>query len=1170
MCALRDRPRVWSERPESGATIGVIAEAPGAAEESLGRPLIGPAGRLWHAVLANENVQLDRSGLWIANAICCRPPENKIDSFEGADALTCCAAGLRQELAAMRAAGVKVVVAMGTTAQKALGVAGRGTVVERDGLVFVSTHHPAFVLRGGGARKEGSREPLAALIADWRKARDIARDGWHPPRERFTLSPTLDDLAKFVNEACSRKALLGVDTETTGLSPWRGARVVVCGFALDTERALVVPFQKEHGFPYWKNGDDAKARALVQRLFDECPLVFQNAFFDVPMLRVAEHFRIRDDAIAHDTLVLHSLIAPEEAHNLEYIVSTYGATQPWKAWFRDRSKPIGEIDQIEMRRYNARDCVVLHQVLKPMLVQLDALDLRSFYETETRRLIAPIMQMTEAGVGFNRERLGAFTKLIAKRVEEARNALYAEFDIPHALKLTSDEELRYFLFGVRTAKFDALRGTLVTYKKHLKSGDKLATKFFQGERPAACAHGLDAGDVVSVAEARSLDVKREGSDAYAELVRLDTVERTCGPRYTLAGWEPLKTDTKKLSVGKEALLAYKIQLLNRLDTIAKLARPELKAAETDAIQGVVDFLDALQALSELEKLQSSFTTYGPDPDNRIRASWKMHGTSTGRLSCIARGELIQTERGLIPIEAITQGDRVLTHSGEYRTVYAKLLQGKRECVRLTFASGHHIICTIDHRLLTPQGWKRADELKEAYCVRGAEDHQRQEARREGIISVLRRYTQARHARYCQRVWNDRTQYNGNYKSACAPGASNWRTHLAAFARKIRQELVNVRKDWRTTSKLEGYLFRQQGTFHSEGRKETLFRTSNRVCESSWSSCVEVASKTHGAPYRRESSKQQSRQSRALHEGGASHLTPEVAKLASFAYVGEMEVYDLSVEVDHSFVAGGVVVKNCSTPNLEQLPQRGEGLEVRRFFHAAPGCKLVSSDGENLEVALLGFDSLDPVIIDIYENKKNIHDMNTRIIYGIDETHAYWGEGRKAAKIFQFGGRSYGGGDRTIHRKMLVAAPHLPLTFAQYVEAAERWTAAHPAYATWRAAVEEEVLRNRVVRNAFGRVRIFLGRPGDIKREAMNFRIQSAGACLINRAMIRLYERLRATGSSARFVLQVHDQLILEAPEAEAAQVGAWLREEIERPFEMHGFTRRVRADLTIGDTYADV
>ena len=66
----------------------------------------------------------------------------------------------------MRAAGVKVVVVMGVTAQKALGVAGRGTVVARDGLVFVSTHHPAFVLRGGGGRKEGSREPLAALIAD--------------------------------------------------------------------------------------------------------------------------------------------------------------------------------------------------------------------------------------------------------------------------------------------------------------------------------------------------------------------------------------------------------------------------------------------------------------------------------------------------------------------------------------------------------------------------------------------------------------------------------------------------------------------------------------------------------------------------------------------------------------------------------------------------------------------------------------------------------------------------------------------------------------------------------------------------------------------------------------------------------------------------------------------
>jgi uracil-DNA glycosylase family 4 len=893
MCALRDRNRVWAERPAK-ASIAVIAEAPGEAEDIERRPLIGPSGKLFHAVLKNANVLLERQGLWITNTICCRPPHNDIRSHEAADALTCCAAGLRQELRAMREAGVKVVIVMGNTAQHALGLdVGRGNVMQKDGLIFVSTYHPAFVLRGGGGRKEGSREPLAAIIHDFKRAKEIATSGWKPPAERFILEPSLAQLEAFVERVCKAHALLGVDTETTGLSPWRGARVVVCGFATSAEDAFVVPFIKEHGFPYWKNGDDAKARALVQRIFRECQLVFQNAFFDVPMLRVAEGFDIPDTSVVHDTLVVHSLVAPEEPHNLEYITSTYGKTQAWKAWFKDRDKPITEIDQVEMRRYNARDCVVLHQVLPPMLEHLDKLGLRDFYLEETQRLVAPIMQMTMAGVAFEKSRLSAFTSLVNKKLVEAEAAMLKEFDLPPEFDIGSDEELRYFIYGVRPSKFKALTGTLVRYTKHLKSKDKEDEKFFQGVRVEDVAYGLPEADVISVDEVPSLGVRKPGTAAYEELRRLDVVDRLCGCRYTLSGWEPLKTDSGKLGVGKEALLAFRVQLLNRLDTISKLAKPEAKADEVAKIEDVLAFLDALGEISELEKLKSSFTTYGPDPDGRVRPSWKMHGTATGRLS-------------------------------------------------------------------------------------------------------------------------------------------------------------------------------------------------------------------------------------------------------------------------------------CQKPNLEQLPSRGTGLEVRRFFHAAPGCKLVSSDGENLEVALLGFDALDPVIIDIYVNKKNIHDMNTRLIYRIDETHPHWGEGRKAAKIFQFGGRSYGGGDRTIHRKMLVAAPHLSLTFAQYVDAAERWTAEHPAYAKWRADVEREVTETRMVRNAFGRVRIFLGHPRDIKREAMNFRIQSAGACIINRAMVRLYERLRDAHMASQFVLQIHDQLILECPDAEASTVAAWLKEEIERPFVMHGITRMVRADSTIGDTYADV
>lgn len=860
-----------------------------------------------------KRLDIARQGLWIANVLCCKVPGNDVKGFEGADALTCCAAGLREELLAMKAAGVRVIAAMGDTAIRALGLEGsvttiRGSVYNVAGMHVVPMYHPAYVLRAAGAKKDGTRTSMAAFQCDLATVRDIAENGYKPYKEDFNLEPTLADVEAFVADAVAHKRLIAVDVETDGLKWARGARVVVCGLASSATKAIVVPFLKEHRFPYWHNGDEAKARAALQRLFDVCPLVLQNCFFDIPILRNAEGFKIDDDRIFHDTLLLHSLIAPEAPHNLSFIASTYRKGQEWKEWFRDRDKTIFEIDQKEMRRYNARDCAVLHQVLPAMLSHLHELDLDTFYAEETQRLVGPIMQMVERGVAFDVDRLDAFTRLLDKTIEEKREAAYAAFDLPREFNLGSDEELRYFIYGVEPSKFRQLRGTLITYTKHLKKGDKVDEKFFQGILPKNVVHDIPKEDVVTTSLVESLSVKRSGSSAYKELVRLDAVKRLCSTRYILKGWEPLKTDSGKLGVGSEALLAYVIQLNNRLDTISKLAKPEAKADEAALIEDKIAFIEFLGELKELAKLKAAFTKYTIDPDGRIRASWKAWGTATGRMSC-------------------------------------------------------------------------------------------------------------------------------------------------------------------------------------------------------------------------------------------SH--PNLEQL---------------VAKEITLVPG----------DSEEAKKKNKEMQLRSFFPARPGWKLVSSDGENLEVALLGFDALDPVIIDIYVNKQNIHDLNTKILYEIDETHPLWKACRGAAKVFQFGGMSYGGGDRTIYRKMMIKAPKAQLTYEHFLAAKARWIEAHPAYAVWRAAVEKEVSETRMVRNAFGRVRIFMDHPNAIKREAMNFRIQSAGACIINRAMIRLYDWLRANKMQSYFVLQIHDQLILECPESEAKAVADRLKAEIERPFVMHGIERSVRADSTIGDTYADV
>jgi DNA polymerase-1 len=286
-------------------------------------------------------------------------------------------------------------------------------------------------------------------------------------------------------------------------------------------------------------------------------------------------------------------------------------------------------------------------------------------------------------------------------------------------------------------------------------------------------------------------------------------------------------------------------------------------------------------------------------------------------------------------------------------------------------------------------------------------------------------------------------------------------------------------------------------------------------------------------------------------------------------VGTLPVFDLEVEEDASFVANGFVVHNCKKPNLAQLPTHGDGKEVRKFFIAPAGYKLLDADYSNLEVALLGYESGDQIIIDIYEQERNIHDENTKLLFHIDESHELWKQGREAAKVFQFGGLSYGGGDRQIHKMILTKAPKLRITLHDYIVAKEEWMHAHPTYVEWRDRIIDEVMTTRKLKNALGRERIFLGHPRDIRKEGMNFMIQSLGACVTNRAMIRIQRRIDDENLRSGLIMQVYDEIVLEAPDDEVEYVAKVQIEEMVRPFEVHGRTVRLRAEGGIGQTYGD-
>ena len=118
----------------------------------------------------------------------------------------------------------------------------------------------------------------------------------------------------------------------------------------------------------------------------------------------------------------------------------------------------------------------------------------------------------------------------------------------------------------------------------------------------------------------------------------------------------------------------------------------------------------------------------------------------------------------------------------------------------------------------------------------------------------------------------------------------------------------------------------------------------------------------------------------------------------------------------------------------------------------------------------------------------------------------------------------------------------------------------------------EVLEKRIVYNEFGRARIFLDNEKDIIKEAMNFKIQSAGASILNRAIARIQARIDAHRPALKGypIMQIHDQLVYECPDSEVELFSTFIREEMTRPFMYHGALRSLRIELTVGKNFGEV
>ena len=252
--------------------------------------------------------------------------------------------------------------------------------------------------------------------------------------------------------------------------------------------------------------------------------------------------------------------------------------------------------------------------------------------------------------------------------------------------------------------------------------------------------------------------------------------------------------------------------------------------------------------------------------------------------------------------------------------------------------------------------------------------------------------------------------------------------------------------------------------------------------------------------------------------------------------------------------------SSSEPNLQNIPVRTElGKAIRGAFIARPGWVLVDADYSQIELRVLAHISGDPTMIQAFNEDQDIHARTASEVYGVPISEVT-GQMRSACKAVNFG-IVYGISEFTLARNIGVSR-------YEAKDFIERYFKRYPGVKAYMDGAVKKGHEQGYVTTLMGRRRYLpelqsanynLRAFGE--RCAMNSPIQGTAADIIKLAMIKVFDALRDGGYRARLIMQVHDELIIEAPADEAEAVKGLLKGCMENVFPM---SVPLKTDISIG------
>jgi DNA polymerase-1 len=331
-----------------------------------------------------------------------------------------------------------------------------------------------------------------------------------------------------------------------------------------------------------------------------------------------------------------------------------------------------------------------------------------------------------------------------------------------------------------------------------------------------------------------------------------------------------------------------------------------------------------------------------------------------------------------------------------------------------------------------------------------------------------------------------------------------------------------------------------------------------------------------APMRRGRGRVRSTAVDILEDLAAQHPLPakiieyrEIAKLKS-TYVDSLpkRINRKTGRLHTSFSQTGTATGRLSSsdPNLQNIPIRTElGRQIRAAFVAEPGMILLAADYSQIELRVMAHFSNDPVLLDAFRTGQDIHERTAQEVFGVGPM-AQTPEHRRASKAINYGiiyGLSPFGLAQQIGVPQKEAAQFISAYFERYRGVKQ-----------YLDNVLAETRQTGVAKTLFGRIRPIpdITSPqvqirNFAERTALNSPLQGTAADLIKLAMISIDRRLAAEKFEARMILQVHDELLFEAPSSESKELAKLVREEMEN---VHKLAVPLEVEICIGANWRDM